>query len=415
MSDSLFDFFRHSVSNDFISDGVLLGIAGGFATVFRRIASSLANGLASRLLPRLHVPNRSPMFTHLEAWQADHPATRRCHNLIATTPSRYFHAAANDPSEVILVPGHGGHLIREGLLWLWVWRQVDTQPSDRRERESITLTALTFDADRLHHFVNSLGERYGRHPDALTLYTAADYDEWEEVATVSKRPLASVSLPDGLGDRLREDARCFLTRRDWYASRGIPWRRGYLFYGPPGTGKTSLVRALASELDLNIAVLDLASERLDDGKIRALLGRLPPRTAVVVEDIDTAAPGRDAKPGKLTLSGLLNALDGLAAGEGRLLFLTSNRPEALDAALLRPGRVDMQVEIGPLRAPEIAGMVARFHPGRRDLMEAAAQAIGAATLPAAEAQDVLLATLATPDQLAEALRQRVAARQQAAV
>ena len=167
---------------------------------------------------------------------------------------------------------------------------------------------------------------------------------------------------------LLEDARRFLVRQAWYAERGVPWRRGYLFHGQPGTGKTSLIRALASELDLDLAALDLSMPELNDSGLRDLLGSLPKRAALVLEDIDTVAPGRDPKTDRrLSLSGLLNALDGLGAAEGRLMFMTSNHPERLDPALIRPGRIDLSVAIGPLGPADAARMVARFYPDRPDL------------------------------------------------
>ena len=143
----------------------------------------------------------------------------------------------------------------------------------------------------------------------------------------------------------------------WYADRGIPFRRGYLLYGVPGSGKSSLIHAIAGELMLDIYVVSLSSSWINDSTLTTLMGRVPARCIVLLEDLDAAftrSTSRDVNAtgnpeGKseekaaeqttsgsssrrtrqkeqmsdvntLTLSGLLNALDGVAASEGRLLF-----------------------------------------------------------------------------------------------
>lgn len=169
----------------------------------------------------------------------------------------------------------------------------------------------------------------------------------------------------------------------WYANRGIPLRRGYLFHGPPGTGKTSLSFALAGVFGLDIYVISLLEPSLTEEDLSGLFSSLPRRCVVLLEDIDTAGLSRsadDAEPKKakekdgeggkehdsgewkvsdlarelkrqpsdhekkgISLSGLLNAIDGVASHEGRVLIMTTNKPEELDEALIRPGRVDLQV------------------------------------------------------------------------
>ncbi|ETW78673.1 AAA+-type ATPase [Heterobasidion irregulare TC 32-1] len=189
--------------------------------------------------------------------------------------------------------------------------------------------------------------------------------------------------------------------KKWYADRGIPFRRGYLLYGAPGSGKTSIIHSLAGELGLDIYVISLSTAGLDDTGLNSLISALPEQCIALMEDIDAAfthgltretvgteledprdaekrkerlddpdgSGGKDAqrdrKQGadstRITLSGLLNALDGVSAQEGRLLFATTNRYSALDPALTRPGRMDLHVEFMLASRYQAKEMFKRFY------------------------------------------------------
>ena len=142
---------------------------------------------------------------------------------------------------------------------------------------------------------------------------------------------------------------------------GIPFRRGYLLHGVPGSGKSSLIHAIAGELMLDIYVVSLSSSWISDSTLTTLMGRVPSRCILLLEDLDAAftrsvsrdknstgspdgstngdegdtavqtVPSSSASKSRrnkdqisdintLSLSGLLNALDGVAAAEGRILF-----------------------------------------------------------------------------------------------
>ena len=164
----------------------------------------------------------------------------------------------------------------------------------------------------------------------------------------------------------------FLSSSKWYYERGIPYRRGYLLHGPPGSGKSSFIQALAGELDYNIAILNLSERGLTDDRLNYLLTVIPTRTLVLLEDADAAfanrrqADGDGYRGANVTFSGLLNALDGVGSAEERLLFLTTNHVERLDAALVRPGRVDMTVRLGEATRWQAGMLWDRFY---RDLDE----------------------------------------------
>lgn len=128
-------------------------------------------------------------------------------------------------------------------------------------------------------------------------------------------------------------------------------------FGPPGTGKSSFSLSIAGELDLDIYVISIPS--VNDQTLKDLFDGLPDRCVVLLEDIDAAGATRsrdlrsedsdsegDTGPRKkaVTLSGLLNTLDGVASQEDRILIMTTNHVGKLDEALIRPGRVDFKVE-----------------------------------------------------------------------
>lgn len=175
--------------------------------------------------------------------------------------------------------------------------------------------------------------------------------------------MPTVILDDTVKSLLLRDLLDFFepTALGWYSDRGIPYQRGYLWHGPPGTGKSSLSLSIAGEFGLDIYVVNLSS--INDKDLSTLFSELPPQCLVLLEDIDAASSKRSevtdltyddqndrcSSPKKpiremVSLSTLLNVIDGVGSPKGRVLIMTTNHPERLDDALVRPGRVDMKVE-----------------------------------------------------------------------
>ena len=156
----------------------------------------------------------------------------------------------------------------------------------------------------------------------------------------------------------------------FYASRGIPLRRGYMLYGPPGTGKSSFSAAIAGYFKLGLFGVNLTTPGLSDKGLETLFDALPARCIVLLEDIDSAGiqrenireaskPSAEAKVSEkacVTLSGLLNVLDGPCSTERRLVIMTSNNPDSLDPAMVHPGRIDMKVYLGNASTEVLATM-----------------------------------------------------------
>jgi mitochondrial chaperone BCS1 len=240
-----------------------------------------------------------------------------------------------------------------------------------------------------------------RRANRLTLYTVDRWgDEWRLADSKPRRALDSVVLDEGVATLLHDDIHEFFGRREWYAQMGIPWRRGYLLYGPPGTGKTSAAYALAGELRLKLCALSLTNPKLNDNVMADLLQRTPPRSLILIEDIDAFFHAREKQDTRMQISfsGLLNALDGVGAQEGRIIVLTTNHREKLDAALIRPGRIDLEIELGNATPSQLRGLMTRFHPQAEERIARLVADYPPRTLSPAQIQQILI----TADDLDEA-------------
>jgi ATPase family associated with various cellular activities (AAA)/BCS1 N terminal len=190
----------------------------------------------------------------------------------------------------------------------------------------------------------------------------ANWGGWERFDDLPPRPLDSVILQDGQLERLTGDVERFLASEADYVRRGIPWHRGWLLAGPPGTGKTSVARAVAGHFGMDIWYLPLSDVK-KDGELLRHVGRVTPRSMLLIEDIDVfrAATERDDGGDGVTLSGLLNALDGIATPHGLLTVLTTNEPDVLDPAVARPGRIDLREHLGLADDDQVVRLVSRWY------------------------------------------------------
>lgn len=179
---------------------------------------------------------------------------------------------------------------------------------------------------------------------------------WDQVPTVPRRDLSTIVLADGLMARLTADLDKFLASEDVYSRLGIPWHHGLMFEGPPGTGKSATAQALALSRGLDVYYLPLSDLKADSDlhKLVSDVGG----GCLIIEDVDTArvARDRDDTPGAVSLSGVLNVLDGAVSPHGSVLVMTTNRPDAVDQALIRPGRVDFRAHFGYLTNDQFAGL-----------------------------------------------------------
>ncbi|KAI3951212.1 hypothetical protein MKW92_011851 [Papaver armeniacum] len=173
----------------------------------------------------------------------------------------------------------------------------------------------------------------------------------------------------------------FSKAKEFYAKMGKPWKRGYLLYGPPGTGKSSMIAAMSNLLEYDVYNIELTAVKNNSDLIK-LLQNTTDKSIMVIEDIDCSLDlaGKRSKDKKkkrkevkksdsdsdsnsdledkkkksdsdsetkVTLSGLLNFIDGLwsSCGKERIIVFTTNYVDKLDPALIRRGRMDNHIEM----------------------------------------------------------------------
>jgi chaperone BCS1 len=373
--------------NPLFAGGIGLGALGA-AAAFARKGALVALGTARRrLLVNVEISKQDPAYPWILAWLSKPRETpgfiasrlTRIHDMSVTTlTTSRGPPGVGGPTNAhfFLQPGYGRHIVKHGNAYISVNREKHNTANMNTGEPHEIVQMTTLWAHR-HVFEEVFAEAHRLAAQAnegkTTVYSVRGMD-WAPLGDPrTKRPLGSVILDEGVKESIVADVKDFMSRQQWYVDRGIPYRRGYLLFGPPGSGKSSFIQALAGELDFSVAMINLSEMGMTDDKLAYLLTKLPKRSILLLEDADAAFVNRrqrdsDGYSGAtVTFSGLLNALDGVAAGEERIAFLTTNHIDRLDPALIRPGRVDMTVRIGEATRHQAALMWDRFYgDGDRD-------------------------------------------------
>ena len=199
-------------------------------------------------------------------------------------------------------------------------------------------------------------------------------DYWTLLSKSPKRPLSTVYLKENVLDDLVFKTKKFFSdeTRNVYLSFGIPYKSVQLIHGPPGTGKTSLIKSIASHLDCDLYILPISKDMLDTNLVDAfsyISDNEEKERIIVIEDIDTLFDG-ERKEGDdhngITLQAFLNCLDGFTCVEGTMLFLTANKPEVLDFAMIRSCRIDDKIQLDYADKYQTKKMFETFLPEQKE-------------------------------------------------
>ncbi|KAK7446313.1 hypothetical protein VKT23_014519 [Stygiomarasmius scandens] len=416
---SIFALLFSMASTTSLKDWLKLLLIGGFFESFRRLFSWTYTWVLEGFYMNANFDSNDSSYEWMMVWLSKQPGWAKTRDVEISTGT---HGASN--TALLLEDDDGSGLSqfeskttrklayipspsRTYTLWykgrpVWITR---TRAKEARLSGGfdnfLQVSILTRDHKLLRQLLQDARRSFMvAQENNLSIWTADkmySYGDWRRISSRPKRSLKSIILDPGVKDMLLDDARDFLASKEWYNERGIPFRRGYLLYGAPGSGKTSLIHSIAGELKLDVYIISISSKGLDDTTLNSLVNYLPERCVALMEDIDVAFPDArglskddeseiSARKGatetvethhgnvhvstpnmvpetgsRVTLSGLLNALDGIGAQEGRILFATTNKYASLDPALCRPGRMDLHIEFKLASKYQAKGLFQQFY------------------------------------------------------
>lgn len=372
---AIYDWLIQQVSaNQFFAGGLVMGLIGWLAMAAREWPQKVGAFVARQTMTELTIRSTDgEAFMHVALWLAKHKSRAGARRLGIID---YWDNDSDDPDgDYEVTFGFGNHMLWDKWFPVFVNRSMAEGNPGQTPVQVLTLRMFGRTHTRILKLVNDA--RIGAKSSNRIAIRIWNGDFYQTVDRREPRPMSSVIMPARDKDALIADVVGFRAGREWYTERGLPWRRGYLLEGPPGTGKSSLIMALSGVARKGVYIINPQTVGNDNELLKAFSEAGD--GIVVIEDIDAIEvsntrateelePGKKPKasergPKGITLSGLLNAVDGVAARDGRILFITSNHPDKLDAALIRPGRVDLRVHLGLMTRDLGAEMFDRFFTG----------------------------------------------------
>lgn len=270
--------------------------------------------------------------------------------------------------------GFGLHFVfREGRMF-WIYKNKLESSGSNLEKYEITISTI----GRSHDPFKSMVKEFMPKPDKdkNNIYRLCTSGDWVKYRMIPKRPMQSIAINKELRDSLLSQITHFKKNRQWFYARALAYKLTYILHGMPGTGKTSIIKSIASEFDMNLCIINI--NYMSDMLLESAFSTVPDNSIIIIEDFDSStvttsrgiqyqnssdesmenkAPRETSSEksgfGLLSLTGLLNALDGVIPIDNCIVFMTTNDIGKVDPAIYRKGRVDHILEIGELGTEEI--------------------------------------------------------------
>jgi len=400
--------FSSSSPYNFLISGILLIVFNYLLGKMSFIFSWIRSKIKQRFVTSVTVNSKDEIHSWISQWILQHKYSKNCSYVHAYSSFKcgiggegnFFNSVEDLKTPTIYYfPGYGTHFLNYKGYIIWITRgKVSPLPpvslygnggtSSRLffslEKETLILSCFSlFRTKILEDLIDHCKKEFYKDDKTKSYILTNDLSDmrsWNKSLVKKHRSLESVILPQDQKKTILNDIQSFMKSGDFYKKLEIPYRRGYLLFGIPGTGKTSLILAIAGYLKLSVCRLNLNVSGLDDNSLWNLLQRAPIHSIIVLEDIEscllnnssgeeliTTRDGYLKKNGKVTLSGLLNAIDGIGSNEGQLIFMTTNHVKSLPKSLIRDGRIDMKIEFKYATKYQIEHLFLRIYPENKEI------------------------------------------------
>lgn len=371
---NLWAFVKEQLNSNQFSQGALVaGIVGIVLTWGKSVPGKVWHGIKKLATIEMRYNSDSPDYEAISRFITQKIVKDTfSRNFVFQTEIAFDH---EDWKEVAkhrgLTIGYGTHFgIYKGRPVL-VHRFVDESSNTSNFKEHTVVTFLTRSKATVYRFSEEIARAAGSNVDtfeSVPVYVNSE-KHWDKMGKLPLRRIESVFTAGDAGQRVIDAIREFERSKTEHHRLGLPHHMGIMLYGDPGCGKSSLIHAVASETERAIYYLNLGSVEADKQLMKLLSGSHNwSKSILAIEDIDAAGVkvNRDGEEGDenkspISLSALLNVLDGILCPDGLVVIATTNHHDRLDPALTRPGRFDHTIELGKLGHDDFMRMAQMFN------------------------------------------------------
>lgn len=381
----LFSAYSKAVSGNPALGFLSIYFAGIFTWLIRNLPSKIYNFVLMHTTTSMQMHNSGDYanerhYQKFMAWFMESTWSRF---------SRNIQSIGYSWEKTQMAAGNGNHFFFYKGRLFWFRKATLPSPGTNTQKEEIYIATFGRSHKPLIELVAAF--RYVEPPNTISVYVWAS-NHWDQITSIKKRAMDTVFIDPVIKKDIVQNVKFFVENRQWFTDRGVAYKVGMMFRGISGSGKTSIAKAIASDFDRDMYILDLST--MSNATLQRAVMTIGVNSLLLIEDIDAATDtvkSRDPNENKkqqskevdkntptdglteatdslnslisgLTLAGILNALDGMVPLDDVIVCTTTNHPEKLDSALTRKSRIDFTYDINEMASPVIWSYFSAMYP-----------------------------------------------------